>query len=306
MSCALLFFGVVKQFDIVLPTIRQHVLNVNPNCTVFVHTYNIRTVTNPRNKEVDAPISPQDAFKLSSNVMFENTSNVNVVKYRPYFPHNRRWSYPVSMDSMILQWNSIARVASWAFGVRKFTRVGFFRMDVVYLTNIDISQNKATIPGFLPSGGYNDRLFYGLSQYAQVWATRFPKVEKYLKTNKGIHSEHFVKYILQQEKVPLTIDNTICFHRIRATNIVQNDCKIGRDDARLGKECHNTSSCAINTRHYRRHNGQTRTRERVTPVLRFRKASLKTAGNENFAVVRRRRKSPQMNVSSLSSNERTT
>lgn len=225
MSCALLFFGVVKEFKVVLPSIHRHILNVNPNCSIFVHTYNINIITNPRNYESNSSISPQDALKLSSNVMFESTTNVDVVKYRPYFPPPYLgWSYPTSIDNMILQWNSIHRVASWAFDVRNYTRVGFFRMDVVYRTNIDISRNEATIPGFLPSGGYNDRMFYGLAKYAHVWATRFPKVETYVQKNKYLHSERFVKYILETEGVPLTIDGNICFHRIRATGKIMKDC----------------------------------------------------------------------------------
>ena len=224
-----LFFGLVKQFDVVLPTIRRHIVNVNPKCTVFVHTYNIQTVTNPRNKEYEALLSPQDALKLSSNVMFENTTNVNVIKYRPYFPRHRGWSCPTSMDNMILQWNSISRVASWAFDVHNYTRVGFFRLDVVYRTDIDISRGDATIPGFLSSGGYNDRMFYGTAEYAQVWATRFSKVKKYMQTHTELHSEHFVKYILQSGRVPVRIDKTICFHRIRATNQTQKDCADGSD-----------------------------------------------------------------------------
>lgn len=226
MTCALLFFGVVKRFDVVLPTIHRHILDTNPNCTIFVHTYNIRTVTNPRNHEVNTSISPQDALKLSLNVMFESTANVDVVKYRPYFPRRSGWSYPTSMDNMILQWNSISRVATWAFNVHKYARVGFFRMDVIYLTDINIHQNRATIPEFLSSGGYNDRMFFGLAQYAQVWATRFPRVKAYLQHNRAIHSEKFVKYLLQTKKVPLTIDKGICFHRIRATNVTKKDCSV--------------------------------------------------------------------------------
>ena len=53
--------------------------------------------------------------------------------------------------------------ASWAFDVHNYTRVGFFRLDVVYRTDIDISRGMDN-PGFLSSGGYNDRMFYGTAE----------------------------------------------------------------------------------------------------------------------------------------------
>ena len=50
--CALLFFGLAKKFqEIVLPTISSSILKHNPECDVYVHTYNVTSVSNPRNNE---------------------------------------------------------------------------------------------------------------------------------------------------------------------------------------------------------------------------------------------------------------
>ena len=54
LTCALLFFGLVKDSfkNITLPSIQTNILQQNPDCDVFVHTYNLTHVPlNDRNGE---------------------------------------------------------------------------------------------------------------------------------------------------------------------------------------------------------------------------------------------------------------
>ncbi len=53
--CALLFFGLVKDFkDLALPAIQRNIIDPNPSCDVFLHTYDIDKVPeNKRNREVN-------------------------------------------------------------------------------------------------------------------------------------------------------------------------------------------------------------------------------------------------------------
>ena len=72
-SCAILFFGLVKQFkQIVLPSISEHLIRSNPSCDVYAHTYNISHFTNPRNEEFDCVIQPGDVYLLTRNVVIDD------------------------------------------------------------------------------------------------------------------------------------------------------------------------------------------------------------------------------------------
>jgi len=230
-SCALNFFGLVKQFDVILPSIQKHLLDTNPTCDVYAHTYNVSHTTNPRNREHNEDIYPNDVFKLTANVimdtdkMFHTTHNVTF--YRAFFPPKKSgWHYPTSMDNMIKQWHSIERAwgrmqsAEEAVGVR-YKRVGFFRLDTLFTTPIDVNDGDAVIPNF---GMYpmNDRMFYGTREHAEVWATaRFPSVASYLKHHSYIRSENYIKWLMKA--IPVTL-KPICFHRVRAHGTIKNDC----------------------------------------------------------------------------------
>ena len=153
------------------------------------------------------------------------------------------------MDNMIRQWHSIEKV--WglmeAFELRtgtKFDRIGLFRLDVLYEDSIRIIEGEveetAVIPSLMarhlnPHATYNDRMFYGAREYAEIWATdRFGSVGEYMNWQttapysvfKGLHSEEFLHYILYEKwKIPI-FEKDICFKRVRAGGKVMDDCML--------------------------------------------------------------------------------
>ena len=242
LNCALIFFGLPKSFkNIVLPSIEKYVLAVNPYCDIFIHTYNISEYSNPRNSEKHEKINTFELLSIENitNVVFENLDDfhhrINVSYYRKYFPEGVGWQYPNSLDNMIMQWNSIQ--VGWEHMVnheakinKRYRRVGLFRSDVLYTNNIDIQNGKAVTAKFNNMYEWtNDRLFFGLREYAQIWATkRFSFVDPYMKTafgkKTGLHSEMFLYKLLTHWKIPLTLQD-ICFQRVRANgNIKLQDC----------------------------------------------------------------------------------
>ena len=89
-----------------LPSINEYILQHNPECDVYAHTYNITSVTNKRNHEKNAPIRPYDVYKLTANVELDKMEAFHDAKmYRiiDNFSIYRRfgWAYPTSMDNMI-------------------------------------------------------------------------------------------------------------------------------------------------------------------------------------------------------------
>jgi hypothetical protein len=236
-DCALLFFGLPKQFqDIVLPSIEQHIIANNPHCDIFAHTFNIESTDNPRNNESECPIDPLSLLEMTTLVVMDSMEEFharhNVSYYRQFWgTHNMPWLYPQSMDNMIKQWFSIERVWDYMEDYsrnksRWYTQVGLFRSDVVYLDDIFLFDSKAAIPEFA-SCPANDRMFYGTYHNAWIWSkTRFTNVPYAYERgffNEGLHSEYYMHdVILPQMKDPYE-KKDICFLRVRATGDISTD-----------------------------------------------------------------------------------
>mmetsp|Transcript_26552 Transcript_26552/g.50286 ORF Transcript_26552/g.50286 Transcript_26552/m.50286 type:complete len:318 (+) Transcript_26552:867-1820(+) len=234
-NCALLFFGLIKRFELVLPSINQYIVENNPNCDIYAHTYKIRQTSNPRNNETDAEIRPEDLFLLTPNVVMDTDTEFlrsrNISYYRTFFPDDAGWDYPTSIDNMVKQWHSIERAwgvmqASEIASNTMYSRVGLFRLDVFYTNEIDLLDGDAVVPDWHSFGGINDRVFYGSRFNANIWAThRFRKLPDYVTETgiKGIKSEKFMKFLMRD--VPLT-RKRICFRRVRANG----DIRFERED----------------------------------------------------------------------------
>mmetsp|Transcript_5717 Transcript_5717/g.8080 ORF Transcript_5717/g.8080 Transcript_5717/m.8080 type:complete len:736 (-) Transcript_5717:371-2578(-) len=212
--CALLFFGLARGFaDISYPSIKQHILEANPQCDIYVHTYNVTKAKGGdrgeqiKSEDGQGKVQPEEVLLLfdkdggSSNVLFETEQEFRAQRdfksYRGYFPYPSSWDYPHSMDNMIRQWHSIDQV--WRLMARhertrlhrRYRRVGLFRLDMVYTHSIEIvpegddGEELAVIPSIMYQQsnwfGYNDRMFYGTRAFAEIWATdRFGSVDDYM------------------------------------------------------------------------------------------------------------------------------
>jgi hypothetical protein len=182
-TCALLFFGIGRKFkDVSYPSIKTNILDINPDCDIFVHTYDIKEAQGSRigegegdatgtgTSEGSTSINSKELFLLvngnnggnkddgailDGKIKFETESDFarqrNYKKYRNYFPKSSAWEFPSSMDNMIRQWHSIAGV--WRLMRiketqihKRYDRVGLFRPDVFYTHPISImgDNNNAT------------------------------------------------------------------------------------------------------------------------------------------------------------------
>jgi hypothetical protein len=259
-SCALLFFGVPRLFrQAALPSIQRYLIETNPDCDVFVHTYNITKLSVSRNNETNGILVPRDIYMLHPKAaQVESVQNVQKMRDIVFFRkhHYKGWGDCCSSTiNMVKQWHSI----NGAWGLmeqyarrnnKKYDRVGLFRLDVFYTHPIyvvhpssDDNKEEAVVPSFLWQTATpemyswnftNDRMFYGKYNYAKIWATkRFDTVLKYVKRTRtrtkkemlrheqGIHSESFMDYLLRD--IPKVQKKPICFWRLRTTGVVQHD-----------------------------------------------------------------------------------
>lgn len=210
--CALLFFGLVKQFkSVVLPSIRSNIIEPNRRCDIFLHTYNLTQIpVNDRNQESNlTTMDVSEAYLIAdAAVCAIGTSSVTVdieIESMESFEakradvlHRTRKNYChswgnccTSHDNMIKQWNSIH--GAWALMEKKekkelllwnhtgeinlddgtfYKQVGIFRSDVFYPHPIRMGHATAVVPSFGSNGGVNDRLFYGKRIHAKKWASK--------------------------------------------------------------------------------------------------------------------------------------
>lgn len=258
--CALLFFGLIKDFDeLALPAIQQHILQPNPQCDVFLHTYNI-TVTRISRRNLEQPyqVRTEEAYHLTHHVAFDtertfDDEHSNLLRRTRRLYHREWGACCKSHDNMIKQWHSIKRVwdlmvdneqklvlegqASDNQGSEKkhyYEQIGLFRSDVFYMSPIDIYDSNAALPNFASYKGYNDRLFYGQRSYAAIWADRFSFAATFERQymvasitrgkKRGYHSESFLYHLLSHHNVPVEKKN-ICVWRIRTgSRLSVEDC----------------------------------------------------------------------------------
>ena len=237
--CALLFFGLAKQFrSIVLPSIQKYILGVSENgrCDIFIHNFNVTVSVNPRAGEHYGAIDPLEVYDLAKpeNVVLETVEDFLRQRNMKFYAHvnlkpprSLGWDR-TAFENMYKQWHSIEKV--WdrmkeeeiSRGI-EYDRIGLFRTDVQYATPIDIFDGDAVIPNF----GFfvNDRMFYGKYEYARTWAKiRFPSVKCYIPRHKNIrmHSEFFMNDLVLKN-IPNVTKKDICFYRVRVHGDVWDD-----------------------------------------------------------------------------------
>lgn len=246
-KCAILFFGLLKQPNQVLPAIQRNIIKPNSQCDLFVHTYNVTSTSNRRNHEHNASLNPMEIYNLTSNIVMDTEEEFlnkrNVTYYRQFFPNtDTSWVYPTSMDNMIKQWHSIEQV--WNYmelsNIKQYDRIGLFRADLLYTEPINIQiGGDAVFPSFGTHyvwgviNSINDRMFYGNYENAKIWATkRFPSVEKFINIRRqlgellALRSETYLAWVFAD-----LVDNlnfrSMCGWRIRAGGageVKRSDC----------------------------------------------------------------------------------
>lgn len=238
-KCSLCFFGLPKQFkEIVYPSIFQNIIQANPSCDIFVHTYNITMTNNARNDEKDVAIHIEEILLLGAKkYVFDLVEDVDrklhINDYLKYFPDSSLgWLYPTSMLHMIRQWYSIDRVWKAMESYSNYDVVGLFRLDTMFITPVSLFDRDAAVPNFGNwQSALNDRSFYGTWDNAKVWSTkRFENVEEFVakpEGSQGLHSELYLHWLLNKYGIFVTLE-PICFYRVRATGkMMDDDCDYG-------------------------------------------------------------------------------
>ena len=165
--------------------------------------------------------------------------------YVPY--KDNSFVYPDTTDNIVRMWHGQEGV--WELMMQQhaspyYERVAMLRLDVVYLTpldvwtyqgKIDVQNEYAVIPAFA-TNPVNDRLIMGPTLAVAWWAAqRFALVEAHVQRMQtldlgwGMHDERFLKYTIlpaiEEEGYHVVQDRDICFLRSRSDGTIWlSDC----------------------------------------------------------------------------------
>ncbi len=283
--CAISFYGLPRSFKLlVLPSVEANIIvpNIHYDCDYFVHIYNV-TFEPPSRSSAGGPIMPEDVYLLREAVHnHARRAGRDILPYVGFAHHSveefeRNHSALLAMirnetnneknpfigkvkgytvethANVIKMWHSISAVWDTMKDYASshnvtYERVGMLRVDVVFITPIDIFQtaqarivfnatnrtidtgnNTAVVPSF-SKFPVNDRMFYGPYEAAELWSTgRFQRLNHFVyKLRQPLHSEKFLGFeifpAIQDLGFSIGEDHKICFLLARADGSIWNDC----------------------------------------------------------------------------------
>lgn len=258
-ECALLFWGLAKHFkDIVLPSIRKYILEVNPHCDVYAHTTDLKEVPSGRHMSSSKDGKMQETGQLNATEVFGLTKNLLIetaeeakrgikdyeelrgIVYSTLYTRAAKDQRDHCVDGVLAMEHSKERV--WNMMPKEYKRVGLFRLDVQFTMPIDISEGEAIVPSENKNLGWNDRAFYGSYKWAKVWATtpishlwKLPEYIRMHHTWTYKSHEEFMVFVLND--VPVQ-EKCMCFNRVRMVahgDPLMKDCEPGKCRDTFGK-----------------------------------------------------------------------
>ena len=240
MKVALCFFGLTRSlrkytYNSIVKNIFTPLKQQKHSYDVFVHTYNLPKITNPRSHEFNVQLDTGE-YKLLNPVrsLVEDQSVIDKTIDLKFFAKNGDpWNDKcISLMNLLRQFNSLAKVWSLVETYTNETKtkydvVVFLRPDLEYLTPLDLqnkeyTDNKIYIPNFAWYYGYNDRFAFGNPRVMKHYANRLVSAIHYIKLGKPLHSESFLKHHLNVAGVTAAI-SSIKFHRVRANGVKAKD-----------------------------------------------------------------------------------
>eukprot|EP00977_Amphora_coffeiformis_P015143 scaffold4425_cov168-Amphora_coffeaeformis.AAC.5 len=280
--CAIALYGLPRSFgSLVLPSLIQNVIQPNAvyRCDYFVYFHNILIDPGGRDdrsgnvhgEEVHllqaavrkhhlAPFPSVTIGNFTDDDFWETRQpllqKIHLAKDSQgrsiFVPYNHPTYSNISIENVVKMWH--AQDAVWALlessqtkagSIKHYSRIAMLRLDVVYLTPINIYElpNKAldydnavaVIPNFARHP-VNDRMIYGPYEAVQVWASqRMSRLDQHGRfiaqhaPGDGIHSERFLNYtifpVIRQRGISIQTHPDMCFLRTRADGGVRfTDC----------------------------------------------------------------------------------
>ena len=211
MRVAICFFGLTRNLKpLTLNMLELNIYNSlkknNIDYITFLHTYSLKSITNPRSKEYNVELIKDDWKKLNPNYYLIECQDIfdNQFDWQSIYKYGDAWNDNfISLQNLIRQLNSLKKVTQLMAkyksnitnnSINEFDAVIYLRPDQLYYTPLDINNlldiiNKKDDKIILTAKwaaytGFNDRFYITNFKTALIVGNRFDNIIEYCETNK--------------------------------------------------------------------------------------------------------------------------
>lgn len=232
MHIAICFFGLTRSLKFTIESIEKIFKTLSEHditYTTFLHTYNKENLTNPRSNEINCEldteeykllncdnvcITNQESFLSSLSVQFIELLKIKGDAWNDNF---------ISFTNFLCQLNSLQIVTNqWKTSNNNYDLVLYLRPDLLYnelqIQDLINSKEKQCIltPNYHLYSGFNDRIAIGPPALMDYYGNRFNFLLEYSKIKK-VHSESFLKYVIEKNNINHETSLQLKGKRIRAS-----------------------------------------------------------------------------------------
>ncbi len=232
MRIAIGFFGLIRSLKFTHESIKDNLLNILENngheYDIYMHTYDLKVLTNKRTHEKDVTLNVMD-YKLLNpkEIIIDDQDEFDKsFDYEKIMSYGNAWEKSndnfSSLKNLIRQLNSLKKLTQLLSEKPKYDIYIYIRPDLKIITPFDINwlnlKNKqiATPIYFKHWGGLNDRFAIGKFEDIKIYGSRIDEIYNFVKSPKKrpLHSEQLVKFVFQKNNIK-NIDLYITLVRIR-------------------------------------------------------------------------------------------
>ena len=219
---AICFFGLTRSLQHTISSIQSKIFDVltkhHIDYDVFLHTYDLKYLTNKRSNEFHCSLDINEwkllnpiSYSITNQDIFDKQYDWKVLKKQGDF-----WKDGFcSTRNAIRQLNSLKEVTKLWKDKPRYDFYLYLRPDLQYVNTIQVRDilNHIHTPKiiFIPSwgnhmGGLNDRIAYGSYETMQIYGNRIDYIPYHYTRKRGsmkkpYHSERFLCFIIARHKI---------------------------------------------------------------------------------------------------------
>ncbi len=233
----LCFFGLIRSGEETSSNVQKNIIEIlqknKLSYDVYLHTYDLKFINNPRSKEINCSLNIDDYklfnpdfLSITDQSLFDKSYNLKEVNKNgdPWYDKCK------SLKNLLRQLNSLMIVTDlWINKGNNYKCFIYLRSDLKY-SKLDINavkdiiknpdKNNIYVPMWQvnPKFQCNDRFAIGTKSSILKWSRRYTQCFDYADKHK-LHAETFLKYILDFHKINIKKLNMFGI-RIRADGTI--------------------------------------------------------------------------------------
>ena len=217
---AICFFGLTRSLKHTYPSIEKNIFKVlkqhNIEYDVFLHTYDLTSISNKRSGEFSCQLDTDEwkMLKPKSHIITNQQTFDNSFDWEMLYKHGDIWKDGYnSVRNAIRQLNSLKQVTSLWLNETPYDYYIYIRPDLYYVNEINVNDilnhihldNILVIPYWGNyRGGFNDRIAYGSYSVMKIYGSRIDYLQNYYmqkKIKKPYHSERYLTNVIRDHRI---------------------------------------------------------------------------------------------------------